>query len=612
MSARYFLRVRETGQGQLALAAATGEETARPARRRAALRRLLTVVAAAALTVGLFWCYLLQSRTQSANSDAVGQVLQGWDMLHGNWLLRGWALSDVSFYTFEVPLDGLISVIYGLRVDVAHVAAAIEYALLVLLAALLAAGAARDRRRGLREGWVRALLAAGIMVAPGAYPGAHVLLLAPDHTGIGVPVLAVLLVVDRVRPSRRLTVVAAVLLVFLMLVWAQLDDPVAEFGCALPLALACLAPLAALPFRRLARWIGRRAGRDQTPSLSWWGDLALHRYDLGLVVAAAASYALTLQLVQSIGRAGGFFLHPIMGQAQLSNWSAIGRQVDALGQNLMFLFGANFWGRPQPLEAYAYLHLIGIAVALLGLLIAIGGWPRADRVTRTLVLAILIVLAAGSVSPLMQPVSGTHEIAIVLPLSAALAGRRIGPWLAGRRRASAEDAAESRRRWLPRLGTALRVAAACVLIAAGGGYLANLGYNASQQSSPAVDQALADWLVANDLTSGIGGYWDANITALASGGAVRIAPVTDGASYGYLWEAKPAWFNPDVSSANFVIARTQRLGAGYVYVTTAIDWFGPPAATYDFGTTEVLVYDSNLLSNLIQPVPSGLNAPPGP
>jgi hypothetical protein len=151
-----------------------------------------------------------------------------------------------------------------------------------------------------------------------------------------------------------------------------------------------------------------------------------------------------------------------------------------------------------------------------------------------------------------------------------------------------------------------------VLIAAGGGYLANLGYNASQQSSPAVDQALADWLVANDLTSGIGGYWDANITALASGGAVRIAPVTDGASYGYLWEAKPAWFNPDVSSANFVIARTQRLGAGYVYVTTAIDWFGPPAATYDFGTTEVLVYDSNLLSSLIQPVPSGLNAPPGP
>ena len=263
--ARYFLRVHESGQGQLTVAAPTGEEPARPGRRRAAVRRLLTVVAVAALTVGLFFGYLLQSRTQAANSDAVGMVLQGWDMVHGNLLLRGWGLSDVSFYTFEVPLDGLISLVYGLRVDVVHVAAAIEYALLVLFAALLAAGAARDRRRGAREAWVRGLVAAGIMVAPGAIPGAHVLLLAPDHTGIGVPVLATLLVVDLVRPGRRLSVIAAVLLVCLMLTWAQLDDPVAEFGCALPLALACATPLAAVPLRRLAGRIRGRNGRARDP-----------------------------------------------------------------------------------------------------------------------------------------------------------------------------------------------------------------------------------------------------------------------------------------------------------------------------------------------------------
>ena len=161
-------------------------------------------------------------------------VLQGWQMMHGHLLLRGWLLADVSFYTFEVPLDGLISVVYGLRSDVIHVAAAAEYALLVLFAALVAAGASRDRRRGGREAWVRGLIAAGIMVAPGANPGAHVLLLAPDHTGIGVPVLIALLVVDRVRPSRLLPVLGTALLVGLLLIWAQLDDPVAEFSCAAP------------------------------------------------------------------------------------------------------------------------------------------------------------------------------------------------------------------------------------------------------------------------------------------------------------------------------------------------------------------------------------------
>ena len=171
LGARYFLRVHESGQGQLAVTAPVGEEQTGPTRWRTAARRLVTVVAVAALTIGLFWAYLLQSRTQPVNSDAAGMVLQGWDMLHGNLLLRGWVMADVSFYTFEVPLDGLISVVYGLRADVVHVAAAAEYALLVLFAALLAAGAGRDRRRGGREAWVRGLIAAGIMVAPGADAG---------------------------------------------------------------------------------------------------------------------------------------------------------------------------------------------------------------------------------------------------------------------------------------------------------------------------------------------------------------------------------------------------------------------------------------------------------
>ncbi len=179
--------------------------------------------------------------------------------MHGHLLLRGWFLADVSFYTFEVPLDGLISVVYGLRSDVIHIAAAAEYALLVLFAALVAAGAGRDRRRGGREAWVRGLIAAGIMVAPGANPGAHILLLGPDHTGIGVPVLIALLVVDRLRPSRAAVGGSATaLLVCLLLIWAQLDDPVAEFSCALPLALACAAPLVAAAVRRLARPDPRR------------------------------------------------------------------------------------------------------------------------------------------------------------------------------------------------------------------------------------------------------------------------------------------------------------------------------------------------------------------
>jgi hypothetical protein len=628
LGARYFLRVHESGQRQLAVTAPVGEDQTRPTRRRTARWRLAAALAVAALTIGLFWAYLFQSRNSGANSDAAAMALQGSELVHGHLLLRGWFLSDVSFYTFEVPLDGLISLVVGLRSDVIHIAAAAEYALLVLFAALVAAGAGRDRRRGGREGWVRGLIAAGIMVAPGANPGAHVLLLAPDHTGIGVPVLIALLVVDRRRPGRLLPVLVTALLVCLLLVWAQLDDPVAEFSCALPIALACATPLAAAGIRRLAGPVRARRGGHPAPPLPWRREAALHGYDLALLVAAVVSFGLTQLANRAITSLGGFYLHAIPAKSQISHWATVPAQLRALGQNLMYLFGSNFWIRPQPLTFFAYLHLIGLAVALIGLLIALWSWPRADRVTRTLIIALFAVFAAGAVSPLMQPISGTHEIAIILPLGACLAGRVIGPWLASGRRAEVDGPAAdglaadrpaadaqvaSARAGRGRLGRrkpTARVAAACVLAAVGIGYLCNLGYNAAQPSRPSVNQALADFLVAHHLTSGLGGYWDADVTSLGSGGKVTIAPLVDGLKYGYPWESKASWFDPRVSSANFVIAHVQNLGGGYIPVTLAKERFGKPAREYFLGKTVVLVYDRNLLRSVIRPTPAYLYKPP--
>jgi hypothetical protein len=593
-----------SGRRQLAATAPVGEEQTRPTRRRTGARRLAAAVAVAALTIGLFWAYLLQSRTQPANSDAAAQALQGWDLVHGHLLLGGWYLSDVSFYTFEVPLDGLIAVVYGLRSDVIHVAAAAEYALLVLFAALVAAGASRDRRRGGREAWVRGLIAAGIMVAPGAYPGEQVLLLAPDHTGIGVPVLIALLVVDRLRPRRLLPVLAAGLVVCLLLTWAQLDDLVAAFSCALPLALACATPLAAAAGRRLVGCLRARRGHRPAPPLPWRREADLHGYDLALLVAALASFGLAQLVNRAISDLGGFYLHAIPASSQISPWATVPAQVRTLGQNLMYLFGSNLWVKPQVLTDYAYLHLIGLAVALIGLLLALWSWPRADRVTRAIVIGLFALFAASAVSPLMQPVSGAHEIAIMVPFGAVLAGRAIGPWLAGRPAPTTARVAPTA--WV---APTARAAVACVLVAAGIGYLCNLGDNAAQPSRPSVNQALADWLVAHHLTSGIGGYWDADVTTLGSGGTVTIAPVVDGARYGYPWESKASWFDQKGRSANFIIAHVQPLGAGYLSVSQATERYGKPAREYFLGQTVVVVYDRNLLKSVIRPTPAHLYGP---
>jgi hypothetical protein len=566
---------------------------------------LLTVSAIAVVLAGLFWCYLRQARTQGADSDSAGMVLQGWDMVrHGNLLLRGWVMADVSFYTFEIPVDGLVAAVYGLRIDVIHVAAALEYTLLVLFAALLAAGAARDRQRGSREAWARALIAAAIMVAPGTWQGSGILLGGPDHTAVGVPVLITLLIVDRVVPRRWLPAAATLLLTFVLLVWAQLDDLVASLSCAIPLAVVGGASAAAFGIafgvRRLAGLVGRRRGRPAVPPRPARHGAQSPGYDAALAVLAAASFGVTELLIKGIWHAGGFYLRAIPAGEQISGWATVPAQLQAVGENLLILFGANFWGEPQPQADFAYLHLVCLALALLGLLITIARWRRADRVTRALVVGVIVMLAAAAASPLMIPVGGTHEIAVVLPLGAVLGGRVVGPWLA-------DVSAPSRR-----FARAARAAVTCELAVVGLGLLACLGYAAAQPPQPPRDAPLADWLAAHHLTSGLSGYWNANITTLVTGGKVHLAPLISGGTYGYLWVAKEDWFNPAVSSANFIVTTTQPGGGGSdVDLSEARAWYGKPAKVYQFQQYSILVYHRNLLESVIQPVPSQLYVPPG-
>jgi hypothetical protein len=566
-----------------------GQPGSGPGGPRGAWARLLWAAGLVVAGVLLFWFYLRMSRTDPANADAAGQVLQGWDMMHGNPLLRGWFLGDVTYYTFEIPLDGLIAMVDGLRAEVVHISGALIYTLLVLTAALLAKGRARGS-----EGAVRAVLAAGVLLAPGLYPGVHVLLTSADHTGIAVPVMLTLLVVDRGRERWYTPVVAGVLLT-----WAQLDDPVATYACALPLAAVCAV-------RAAAAFLTRRGGRKPD------GALPVPRYDAALAVAAVASYGLTGLVTAVISGAGGFYTYPLA--TGLAKWSVIPTQLLWTWQNVLYLFGANHLHQPTALAGqYGYLHLIGVGVGLCGL--AIGLWGlffrlgrvfgpgpsgRADRITQALTVGTVVIAAAGAFGTHMTPVQGSHEIAIVLPLSAVLGGRLLGPWLAGV--GGTRDSARSRRRTAAR---SVRLTAAAVLAVAGVGYLAALGYGASRPAKPAVTQDLADWLVGHHLTSGLAGYWEANSTTLAGNRQVLVAPLANGGSYGDPWESEASWYSPTASYANFVVTITSGTlypSARYARPSVVLTWYGKPEHTYIFGRYTIMVYGHNLLTRVQPPV----------
>src|SRR5579859_7333378 len=190
-------------------------------------RRGVAVAAALVAAAGLFSAYLLQARSIAVNSDGASIALQAWDIQHGNWLLHGWHVADVSFWPTELTELALIEVPRGLGPDVVHAGVAVTYTALVLLAALIARGA----DRGL-VGWVRAGIAVVIMGAPAVGNAAGVLLNDPDHTGTAVPVLLVVLLLDRM-PARWYRPV----IVFVLLTLTQVADGLAIAAAAAPLAV---------------------------------------------------------------------------------------------------------------------------------------------------------------------------------------------------------------------------------------------------------------------------------------------------------------------------------------------------------------------------------------
>ena len=137
------------------------------------------------------FCYLRIAGVTQVNSDGAGLVLEASGVLHGNVLLHGWWATDVSFYTTELPEYVAVTGFAGVRPEVVHICSALTYTLLVLLAAFVARGRARGA-----EGVVRALLAAGIVLAPQPTGPTQVLLGSPDHVGTAVPVLLLLLLLD--------------------------------------------------------------------------------------------------------------------------------------------------------------------------------------------------------------------------------------------------------------------------------------------------------------------------------------------------------------------------------------------------------------------------------
>jgi hypothetical protein len=509
-------------------------------------RRWLWWLGSAAAALLLFLCYLRISGTRPVTSDGASNALQAWDMLHGNWLLKGWTLTDVSFYTTELPEYVLVELLRGLGPADVHVSAAVTYTLLVLGAGLLAKG----NKTG-REGLLRMAIAAGIMIAPQVNKGALLLLLSPDHTGTGVPLLLVFLLLD--RAPRRWWVPA---LAGLMLVWVEVGDRLAITIGAAPIAVVCL-------IRAYRAVVLRRE------------PVRGSAFELSLAAAAVVSVGVADVAVKVIRHLGGYTTAPL--STMFAPSAALPGHLALTLEGLLGLYGADVAGYNLGWYAViALIHLAGLALAVWGTARAIRhffGWE--DLIVQVLAVAIVINLGAYVFSTLPATYWGNRQIAAVLPFGAVLAGRL----LAGRL---------TEARLLPALA-----AVGCL-------YLFAIGFAVTRPNPPAHDQALSDWLVRHHLTTGLGSYAEGNSVTLDSGGRVQLfAPTWRSTSVRPgTHEAEASQFDPGRHDATFVVTTQQDGPAFWIPPARVARIFGPPVHTYHYQAWTIMTYDKNLLTDV--------------
>ncbi len=536
-----------------------------------ARRRLLAAAAAVLAVALLFVAYLQVSRTYPENSDESNTLLMAWDLLHGNLLLHGWSMSDVSFYTTELPEYALLERLFGLHTDTAHIGVAITYTLVLVLAVLLALGRA-DQRTDSGGTLPRILLTGGIMFAPQLGVAVFILLLSVGHIGTAVPLLLTWLVLDRLGGARSARLRWAVpVIVGLLLTWALIADPLVLVVGIIPLVAVCAVRVARAMFT--AR---QKAGREHR-----WAQasLAAQAWELSLAAAAILAEALASLVSRLLRASGGFILHPVGYQlAPAHTWP---KHAYVTAKGLLALFGAKPEG-PAPSLIFALIHLVGVALvawAMWRVARHFLSWP--DMISQILLVAMVVNVVLYVPSTLADATDlNAREFAVVLPFGAVLAGRTLAGGL--RVRAGERPGWPGWQKWL---------AAGLLAVSAAG-----LGYAAAQPSVPAANQQLAQFLAAHHLTRGIGGYWLSSVVTVGSDGAVTIRSVGPDKLEPNMWESKSSWYDPASQRATFLVTDS---APGFFNhwepKASALAALGQPARIYHYGPYTIYVWDRNLL-----------------
>lgn len=508
----------------------------------AAPRKRVTVFIVLAASMCFVSLCFAASFSSTLNSDGASFALAGWDMLHGNVLLRHWYMADAPFYALETPLYAVVEAFVGLGPTAARLVATLTYLIVALAAVGLAVRGAAGARAARRSAIVVLLLAAPLCFGGQAY----LLLEMPTHLGTAAYLMFAFLVY--VRWNGYLG--GAVGLLAVLAVGQFEDATILYVGIT---AIVLIAASCVVQDRRLA-----------VP-------------ELRMAAAAVLSYPCALVLRHIAVHFGSYVLIP--PNASFASLSALPGNLAGTFKSLLFLYNVYQVGGPGPHTPQQYAAAVvgaaALAAGVAGFVRVLVRWRVADRVDRLAWIAVVLYFGTFALSALAADTATRgYEFIGVIPMFAILAARNL-PELVR----------------VPHRGLTILLAAAAAVVLATGALVPR---TAAPWAPPA---NLAGWLKSHGLTEGIAGYWDAAAVTVDSGGRVQVRAVTpDGHGYQiYKWHTDTAWYAPEAADANFFIADPRIAGMGLNDAEAA---YGAPSKAYSVDGMEILVYRANLFTML--------------
>jgi len=453
------------------------------ARRTGSLHSLsgIALIGAGLLALTVYFYRLSLAKTTNA-ADIAGLLLCAEDMVRGNWLLHGWILgtdslwlTDMLVYAGGVAVRGLDPVLLHLGPTLMSVA----------LVGTAVAAATAGRRGPLSAA------AALLCVLPIAFPSPMMLevLMGPFHTGAIVVALvsavALYYAQEPSRPRRRWALFAVA---FVLLSAGAFSDPYTTVLALAPIAVASI-----------VRTLTVQRPEERWPSL------------LPLLAVAAAWYGVAA-ISWWVRYLGGAQIVPF-APATLP-YASLGESVSSLVLALLQLGGGDVFGRA--IDGSLVSIVLRLAYLAAG---ALATWTVLRHVLRGALAGrapgdwLTFVLATSAAAALVGNVLGTadlntrYRLPLLVMMSVVLA-RQFGA--AGMR-------------WIGSRKTLAAAAGIAILVLYPGSWSRYMSpYVPKRASSYAV---LGQWLRARGLDDGYGGYWEASIVTVATGGAVRVRPV---------------------------------------------------------------------------------------